>query len=198
MMPLQTKKTKNCEQQVYPSAPAQIADTEQEFFGRGYVHMSRGNEEIHASKSTWSQVLPALSPNSCITTSFSTNVLTTFSSKADQLPETSSEVRKEKLGERITALHQIISPFGKLVYDVKGNQPPPLIACTLSFVPGQMQILNENGMKKSGEQDQECNDERKKDLRSRGLCLVPVAFMMHVGSGNGADLWAPALGGGFH
>ncbi|RWW64570.1 hypothetical protein BHE74_00028174 [Ensete ventricosum] len=172
MMPLQTKKTKNCEQQVYPSAPAQITDTEQEFFGRGYVHMSRGNEEIHASKSTWSQVLPALSPNSCITTSFSTNVLTTFSSKADQLPETSSEVRKEKLGERITALHQIISPFGK--------------------------ILNENGMKKSGEQDQECNDERKKDLRSRGLCLVPVAFMMHVGSGNGADLWAPALGGGFH
>ncbi|RZS22981.1 hypothetical protein BHM03_00055822 [Ensete ventricosum] len=150
MMPLQTKKTKNCEQQVYPSAPAQITDTEQEFFGRGYVHMSRGNEEIHASKSTWSQVLPALSPNSCITTSFSTNVLTTFSSKADQLPETSSE------------------------------------------------ILNENGMKKSGEQDQECNDERKKDLRSRGLCLVPVAFMMHVGSGNGADLWAPALGGGFH
>ncbi|CAL9099906.1 unnamed protein product [Musa acuminata var. zebrina] len=61
-----------------------------------------------------------------------------------------------------------------------------------------MQILNENGMKKnSGEQDQEWNDEQKKDLRSRGLCLVPVAFMMHVGSGNGADLWAPALGGGF-
>lgn len=91
----------------------------------------------------------------------------------------------------------------------------------LSF-PGQMQILNENGMKNGGEQDQvlckwyrsidfqrvwlfcchssllqECNDEQKKDLRSRGLCLVPVAFMMHVGSGNGADLWAPALGGGF-
>lgn len=36
-----------------------------------------------------------------------------------------------------------------------------------------------------------------KDLRSRGLCLVPVSCTLQVGSDNGADYWAPALGGGF-
>lgn len=41
-----------------------------------------------------------------------------------------------------------------------------------------------------------------KDLRSRGLCLVPISCTQHVGNDNiiGADYWAPpppALGGGF-
>lgn len=31
------------------------------------------------------------------------------------------------------------------------------------------------------------------DLRSRGLCLVPVECSLHVASSNGADLWAPAV-----
>jgi len=39
--------------------------------------------------------------------------------------------------------------------------------------------------------------EQKKDLRSRGLCLVPISFTLHVGSDNGADYWAPTFGGGF-
>jgi len=39
--------------------------------------------------------------------------------------------------------------------------------------------------------------EPKKDLRSRGLCLVPVSFTLHVGSDNGGDYWAPTFGGGF-
>ncbi|THU60631.1 hypothetical protein C4D60_Mb07t14830 [Musa balbisiana] len=60
------------------------------------------------------------------------------------------------------------------------------------------QFSDGGGMKRSGPQDQErCEEEPKKDLRSRGLCLVPVSFTMHVGSDNGADFWAPALGGGF-
>ncbi|CAL5442863.1 unnamed protein product [Camellia sinensis] len=41
------------------------------------------------------------------------------------------------------------------------------------------------------------NQEAPKDLRSRGLCLVPVSCTHHVGNDNGADYWAPALGGGF-
>ncbi|KAG5537737.1 hypothetical protein RHGRI_025001 [Rhododendron griersonianum] len=36
-----------------------------------------------------------------------------------------------------------------------------------------------------------------RDLRSRGLCLVPISCTQHVGSENGADYWAPSLGGGF-
>lgn len=43
---------------------------------------------------------------------------------------------------------------------------------------------------------QESHEEPKKDLRSRGLCLVPVSSTLQVGSDNGADYWAPALGGG--
>jgi hypothetical protein len=41
------------------------------------------------------------------------------------------------------------------------------------------------------------NQDQPKDLRSRGLCLVPVSCTQHVGSDNGADYWAPAIGGGF-
>uniref|UniRef100_A0A804J1P5 Uncharacterized protein n=2 Tax=Musa acuminata subsp. malaccensis TaxID=214687 RepID=A0A804J1P5_MUSAM len=100
----------------------------------------------------------------------------------------SSTAYCQRLNPQITDPH-LFCPID----EINHRHSLPLL---LSF-PGQMQILNENGMKNSGEQDQECNDEQKKDLRSRGLCLVPVAFMMHVGSGNGADLWAPALGGGF-
>ncbi|RRT36264.1 hypothetical protein B296_00048813 [Ensete ventricosum] len=44
---------------------------------------------------------------------------------------------------------------------------------------------------------QESNDEVKKDLRSRGLCLVPVSFFLHVGTDTGADFWPPALHGAF-
>lgn len=40
-------------------------------------------------------------------------------------------------------------------------------------------------------------EDRPKDLRSRGLCLVPVSCTQHVGNENGADYWAPAYGSGF-
>lgn len=39
--------------------------------------------------------------------------------------------------------------------------------------------------------------DKPKDLRSRGLCLVPVSCTQHVGNENGADYWAPAYGSGF-
>lgn len=35
-------------------------------------------------------------------------------------------------------------------------------------------------------------EEVKKDLRSRGLCLIPVGCTVHVASSNGADFWSPA------
>lgn len=35
---------------------------------------------------------------------------------------------------------------------------------------------------------------RTNDLRSRGLCLVPVSCTEHVANSNGADLWSPAMG----
>lgn len=37
-------------------------------------------------------------------------------------------------------------------------------------------------------------EESRKDLKSKGLCLVPVACTVHVANSNGADFWAPAMG----
>uniref|UniRef100_A0A0E0DNI8 BHLH domain-containing protein n=1 Tax=Oryza meridionalis TaxID=40149 RepID=A0A0E0DNI8_9ORYZ len=115
-----------------------------------------------SNKSQLSQMLMASSPRSCITTSLGSNMLD-FSNTAappelrshHHNSDNSSEVRKERLGDRITALHQIVSPFGK-----------------------------------------GANDDGKKDLRSRGLCLVPVSCTSHFGGDNAADYWAPAPLGG--
>lgn len=34
--------------------------------------------------------------------------------------------------------------------------------------------------------------EEVKDLKSKGLCLVPISCTVQVGNDNGADYWAPA------
>ncbi|KAJ8471486.1 hypothetical protein OPV22_025829 [Ensete ventricosum] len=241
--PLQTKKMMSSDdphdEALFPSATAQMADMKQEYSGSGYAH-GHGNEGIQVSRSAWGQILPASSPRSCTTTSFSTNNILDFSNMARRQPDNSSEcnstetapnkkarVRKEKLGDRITALHQLVSPFGKtdtasvlqeaigyirflqsqiealsspyLQSSASGNMrqkpAPGNTSCLLPEDPAQ--FSDGGGMKRSRPQDQERCEEPKKDLRSRGLCLVPVSFTMHVGSDNGADFWAPALGGGF-
>jgi len=40
--------------------------------------------------------------------------------------------------------------------------------------------------------EEEVGEEVKNDLRSRGLCLIPVGCTLHVASSNGADFWSPA------
>ena len=67
--------------------------------------------------------------------------------------------------------------------------------CIFPEDPGQ--LLNENCLKRKAASEQDSQEEPKKDLRSRGLCLVPVSCTLQVGSDNGADYWAPAFGGGF-
>ncbi|KAI3810781.1 hypothetical protein L1987_20403 [Smallanthus sonchifolius] len=144
--------------------------------------------------------------------------------------QTTFKVRKEKLGDRITALHQLVSPFGKtdtasvlleaigyirfLQSQIEALSLPYLGSgsrnmrnqqhsvqqgernCLFPEDPGQ--LLNDSCMKMKGSAlEQDSHEELKKDLRSRGLCLVPVSCTMQVGSDNGADYWAPALNGGF-
>ncbi|RID77947.1 hypothetical protein BRARA_A00813 [Brassica rapa] len=145
------------------------------------------------------------------------------------------KVRKEKLGGRIAALHQLVSPFGKtdtasvlseaIGYirflqsqiealshpyfgtTASGNMRHQQLLqgdrnCLFPEDPGQ--LLNDQCMKRqeasfSSTETQNANVEPKKDLRSRGLCLVPISCTLQVGSDNGADYWAPALGSaGFH
>lgn len=139
------------------------------------------------------------------------------------------KVRKEKLGDRITALHQLVSPFGKtdtasvllesigyirflqsqieaLSLPYLGNGSGNMKKQQQQYVQGEKnclfpedpgQLLNENCLKRKAVSEQVCEEKEKKDLRSRGLCLVPVSCTMQVGSDNGADYWAPAFGGGF-
>ncbi|XP_044496047.1 transcription factor bHLH68-like isoform X2 [Mangifera indica] len=106
------------------------------------------------------------------------------------------KVRKEKLGDRITALHQLVSPFGKT------DTASVLLEAIgyIRFLQGQIEALSSPYLdfpSANLRNHHHCMQEKPNDLRSRGLCLVPVSCTQQVGSDNGADYWAPALGGGF-
>lgn len=120
-------------------------------------------------------------------------------------PMPTFKVRKEKLGDRITALQQLVSPFGKT------DTASVLLEAIgyIKFLHDQVQVLStpymNNGAANSGQGGEagwaggsscEGNDSDggKQDLRSRGLCLVPVSATLSVTNDNGADYWSPALG----
>ncbi|XP_058190460.1 transcription factor bHLH113 [Rhododendron vialii] len=108
------------------------------------------------------------------------------------------KVKREKLGERITALQQLVSPYGKtdtasVLHEAMGY---------IRFLQEQVQVLSSPYLKThpsslSHFHHQEGGEEQpgKNDLRSRGLCLVPVESIAHVSSNNGADYWSPAAMG---
>ncbi|XP_040934816.1 transcription factor bHLH153 isoform X6 [Gossypium hirsutum] len=75
----------------------------------------------------------------------------------------STKDRKDKVGERIVTLQQLVSPYGKVL-----SAP-------------YLQTSPTNNM-----QEQE-----HYSLRSQGLCLVPLSYTMGVVHSNGADIWAP-------
>ncbi|KAK8465105.1 hypothetical protein PHAVU_010G147600 [Phaseolus vulgaris] len=220
--------------------------------GNFYHH----DQEFQVSGAPWSHMVPvSSSPRSSVASFSSDNLLDSPYNKEDhrknQLPDHTSEcnttgsggvykktksqpsssqpplkVRKEKLGDRITALHQLVSPFGKtdtasvlleaigyirflqgqiealsspyLGNGSKNMRNPQSVHGERNSVfpedPGQ--LLNDNGLKRKGAPNQDAK-EKAKDLRSRGLCLVPVSCTQHVGNENGGDYWAPAYGSGF-
>lgn len=94
----QTKKLENWEEQVLhqatnPPPPSSVVDIKQENSGTSYMY-GHGNEEFQANKQTWSQIIPASSPKSCVT-SFSSNMLDFSGKKSDAKhpqPDRSSEV----------------------------------------------------------------------------------------------------------
>ncbi|KAL4186310.1 hypothetical protein AMTRI_Chr09g33200 [Amborella trichopoda] len=109
---------------------------------------------------------------------------------------------KVKVGDRITALQQIVSPFGKtdtasVLMEAIGY---------IKFLQEQVQLLSNPYMKsvasKQGdhkswgglEKKDKCD--AKVDLKSRGLCLVPVACTPQVYRDNsGSDYWTPTYRG---
>nr|CAN67722.1 hypothetical protein VITISV_006021 [Vitis vinifera] len=104
------------------------------------------------------------------------------------------QVKKEKLGERITALQQLVSPFGKTDTASVLHEAMGYIRFLQDQVAGVVFSILANpafiGPHEGGENGEE---KSSKDLRSRGLCLVPVECTEHVANNNGADYWSPAM-----
>ncbi|KAJ4752789.1 basic helix-loop-helix (bHLH) DNA-binding superfamily protein [Rhynchospora pubera] len=106
----------------------------------------------------------------------------------------SFKVRKEKLGDRIAALQQLVAPFGKtdtasVLMEAIGY---------IKFLQDQVETLSVPYMRLSknkkqrttqGEASEIEKEEAKVDLRSRGLCLMPLSCTSYVTNENGG-VWS--------
>nr|GMC70155.1 transcription factor bHLH123-like isoform X1 [Ipomoea batatas] len=113
------------------------------------------------------------------------------------------KVRKEKMGDRITALQQLVSPFGKtdtasvlteaieyikFLHDQVNALSAPYMKSGSSMQQHQQMISSEKSKDPEGG--------ARQDLRSRGLCLVPVSSTFPVTHETTADFWSPTSFGG--
>ncbi|KAL0438494.1 UNVERIFIED_CONTAM: Transcription factor [Sesamum latifolium] len=111
------------------------------------------------------------------------------------------KVRKEKLGDRIAALQQLVAPFGKtdtasVLMEAIGY---------IKFLQNQVETLSVPYMKASRNKSSRAmkgghphneHEEPKRDLKSRGLCLVPLSCLSYITDGGGAAVWPPPHFGG--
>ncbi|XP_062174157.1 transcription factor bHLH153 [Alnus glutinosa] len=109
--------------------------------------------------------------------------LTSLASKRHKA-DLSAKERKEKLGERIVALQQLVSPYGKtdtasVLWEAMEY---------IQFLHEQVKVLSAPYLQSSSTKMQELG---AYSLRGRGLCLVPVSCTAGVARSNGADIWAP-------
>ncbi|XP_048229590.1 transcription factor bHLH111 [Ricinus communis] len=109
-----------------------------------------------------------------------------------------TQAPKVKLGDRITALQQIVSPFGKT------DTASVLLEAIqyIKFLQEQVQLLSNPYMKSNshkdpwGGLDKKAQGDAKVDLRSRGLCLVPISCTPQIYHENtGSDYWTPTYRG---
>ncbi|KAL4289018.1 hypothetical protein HN51_056843 [Arachis hypogaea] len=109
--------------------------------------------------------------------------------------------KKEKLGERIAALQQLVSPFGKtdtasVLHEAMGyirflhDQVQVLCSPYLQRLPSSSSSPS-SFQHQCGEEEEQVKED-KRDLKSMGLCLIPLQSTLHVSSTNGADFWSPA------
>ncbi|XP_057973543.1 transcription factor bHLH110 [Malania oleifera] len=102
------------------------------------------------------------------------------------------KVRKEKLGDRIAALQQLVAPFGKtdtasVLMEAIGyikflqNQVETLSVPYMKSARRRPSYRPIQGGSSNGEEGGK-ETEGRRDLRSRGLCLVPLSCMSYVAS----------------
>ncbi|ANM66810.1 basic helix-loop-helix (bHLH) DNA-binding superfamily protein [Arabidopsis thaliana] len=129
-------------------------------------------------------------------------------------PLPSFKVRKEKLGDRITALQQLVSPFGKTdtasvlneaVEYIKFLQEQVTVLSnpeqnTIGSVQ-QQQCSNKKSINTQGEvEEDECSPRRYVDLSSRGLCLMPISasYPVAAAAASAAEMNVHLVSGIFH
>jgi hypothetical protein len=112
--------------------------------------------------------------------------LTSFAPKRHKadLSITSKE-RKDKLGEKIAALQQLVSPYGKTDTASVLLETMEYIA----FLHEQVKVLSAPYLQSTPAAN--LQELEPYSLRSKGLCLVPISCTSGVASSNGADIWAP-------
>ncbi|XP_048438546.1 transcription factor bHLH112 isoform X1 [Pyrus x bretschneideri] len=111
------------------------------------------------------------------------------------------KVRKEKLGDRITALQQLVSPFGKTDTASVLHEAIEYI----KFLHDQVSVLSTPYMKNGAPMQQqqgtdkmeEASEGAQQDLQSLGLCLVPISSTFPVANETTADFWTPSFGATF-
>ncbi|CAG7876896.1 unnamed protein product [Brassica rapa] len=115
-------------------------------------------------------------------------------------PSPAFKVRKEKMGDRIAALQQLVSPFGKTDAASVLSEAIEYI----KFLHQQVSALSNPYMKSGASLQHQQSDHPKEldvseepDLRSRGLCLVPVSSTFPVTHDTTVDFWTPTFGGTF-
>ncbi|KAJ8565280.1 hypothetical protein K7X08_007856 [Anisodus acutangulus] len=108
------------------------------------------------------------------------------------------QVPKVKLADQITGLQQIVSPFGK-------TDTASVLWETINYVrflQEQIQLLSHAYMKSNPCKERYWGGfERKEvDLRSRGLCLVPISCtpQIYCESNNGSDYLIPSYRGSLY
>ncbi|KAF9677512.1 hypothetical protein SADUNF_Sadunf08G0115400 [Salix dunnii] len=134
------------------------------------------------------------------------------------------QASKVKLSERVTALQQIVSPFGRLLsflfvinifsfsFKFQTDTASVLYEAIqyIKFLQGQvqhfalwLQLLSNPYMKTTNSQkdplvglDRKDKGDAELDLKSRGLCLVPISCTPQIFHDNtGSDYWTPGYRG---
>ncbi|XP_013639306.1 transcription factor bHLH123-like isoform X2 [Brassica napus] len=115
-------------------------------------------------------------------------------------PSPPLKVKKEKMSDRIAALQQLVSPFGKT------DQASVLSEAIeyIKFLHQQVSALSNPYMNSGASLQHQQSDHPKElevskepDLRSQGLCLVPVSSTFPVTHDTTVDFWTTTFGGTF-